>query len=125
VSHADGDVVQAVKDATDGAGVDIVVRRSRRTGSACSPLIGGPNRRLRSDVRPASPPGLIDSGGSSWSSIVDDGDAASIGVPTSSSGTGRARIHVDSIFPLAAAAEAHERLESVAQFGKVILTIPD
>jgi NADPH2:quinone reductase len=39
--------------------------------------------------------------------------------------TGRARIHVDSMFPLAAAAEAHERLESGAQFGKVVLTIPD
>ena len=38
--------------------------------------------------------------------------------------TGRARIHVDSVFPLVEAATAHERLESGAQFGKVVLRIP-
>ena len=37
---------------------------------------------------------------------------------------GRARVHVDSAFPLSEAARAHERLESGAQFGKVVLTIP-
>ena len=37
---------------------------------------------------------------------------------------GRARVHVDSVFPLAEAAKAHERLESGAQFGKVVLPIP-
>ena len=39
--------------------------------------------------------------------------------------SGRARVHVDSMFPLADAADAHERLESGAQFGKVVLSIPD
>jgi NADPH:quinone reductase-like Zn-dependent oxidoreductase len=38
--------------------------------------------------------------------------------------SGRARIHVDSAFPLEQAAKAHERLESGAQFGKVVLRIP-
>ena len=37
---------------------------------------------------------------------------------------GRARVHVDSVYPLADAAAAHERLESGAQFGKVVLAIP-
>jgi NADPH:quinone reductase-like Zn-dependent oxidoreductase len=37
---------------------------------------------------------------------------------------GRARVHVDSVFPLAEAAKAHEHLESGAQFGKVVLAIP-
>jgi NADPH:quinone reductase-like Zn-dependent oxidoreductase len=37
---------------------------------------------------------------------------------------GRARVHVDSAYPLSEAAQAHERLESGAQFGKVILRIP-
>ncbi len=37
---------------------------------------------------------------------------------------GRARVHVDSVFPLAEVAQAHERLESGAQFGKVVLAIP-
>ena len=39
--------------------------------------------------------------------------------------SGRARVHVDRTFPLADAAQAHERLESGAQFGKVVLSIPD
>jgi len=38
--------------------------------------------------------------------------------------SGRARVHVDSVFPLADARRAHERLESGAQFGKVVLSIP-
>jgi NADPH2:quinone reductase len=38
--------------------------------------------------------------------------------------SGKARVHVDSVFPLAEAAAAHERLESGAQFGKIVLAIP-
>jgi NADPH:quinone reductase-like Zn-dependent oxidoreductase len=38
--------------------------------------------------------------------------------------SGRARVHVDSVFPLAEAGKAHERLESGTQFGKVVLRIP-
>jgi NADPH2:quinone reductase len=38
--------------------------------------------------------------------------------------SGRARVHVDSVYPLSEAAEAHERLEAGAQFGKVVLSIP-
>jgi NADPH:quinone reductase-like Zn-dependent oxidoreductase len=36
----------------------------------------------------------------------------------------RARVHIDSTFPLAETARAHERLESSEHFGKVVLTIP-
>ena len=38
--------------------------------------------------------------------------------------TGRAKPIVDSVFPLAAARSAHERLEAGEQFGKIVLTIP-
>ena len=38
--------------------------------------------------------------------------------------TGRARVHVDSTFPLSETARAHERLESGEQFGKIVLRIP-
>jgi zinc-binding alcohol dehydrogenase/oxidoreductase len=38
--------------------------------------------------------------------------------------TGRARVHVDSVFPLAEARAAHERLEAGAQLGKIVLAIP-
>ena len=38
--------------------------------------------------------------------------------------SGHARPIVDSVYPLAEAAAAHERLESGDQFGKVVLSIP-
>jgi NADPH:quinone reductase-like Zn-dependent oxidoreductase len=37
---------------------------------------------------------------------------------------GRVRVHVDRVYPLAEVAAAHERLESGAQLGKVVLAIP-
>jgi NADPH:quinone reductase-like Zn-dependent oxidoreductase len=39
--------------------------------------------------------------------------------------SGRARVHVDSTFPLAEARAAHERLERGEQLGKIVLTIPE
>ena len=39
--------------------------------------------------------------------------------------SGRARVHVDSTFPLAEIRAAHERLERGEQLGKIVLTIPD
>ena len=39
--------------------------------------------------------------------------------------SGRALPVVDSVFPLAQAAAAHERLEAGDQLGKIILRIPD
>jgi NADPH:quinone reductase-like Zn-dependent oxidoreductase len=38
--------------------------------------------------------------------------------------TGRAKPVVDSVFPLADARAAHERMEAAEQFGKIVLTIP-
>jgi zinc-binding alcohol dehydrogenase/oxidoreductase len=38
--------------------------------------------------------------------------------------SGRARVHVDSVFPLAEARAAHERLERGEQLGKIVLAIP-
>ena len=38
--------------------------------------------------------------------------------------TGRARVHIDSTFPLAEIRAAHERLEAGEQLGKIVLTIP-
>ena len=39
--------------------------------------------------------------------------------------SGRAKPVVDSVFPLADAQAAHERMEAAEQFGKIVLTIPD
>jgi NADPH:quinone reductase-like Zn-dependent oxidoreductase len=38
--------------------------------------------------------------------------------------SGRARVHVDSVLPLAEIRAAHERLEAGKQLGKIVLTIP-
>jgi zinc-binding alcohol dehydrogenase/oxidoreductase len=38
--------------------------------------------------------------------------------------SGRARVHVDSTFPLSETRAAHERLEAGEQLGKIVLTIP-
>ena len=37
---------------------------------------------------------------------------------------GRARVHVDSVFPLSETRAAHERLEAGEQLGKIVLSIP-
>ena len=39
--------------------------------------------------------------------------------------SGRARVHVDSVFPLSETRAAHERLEAGEQLGKIVLSIPD
>ena len=38
--------------------------------------------------------------------------------------SGRARVHVDRVFPLAEIRAAHERLEAGEQLGKIVLAIP-
>ena len=38
--------------------------------------------------------------------------------------SGRARVHVDSVFPLAETRAAHERMEAGEQLGKIVLSIP-
>ena len=55
---------------------------------------------------------------------LHDGDALRLRGGLRPHPQGRARVHVDSVFPLAEVAKAHERLESGAQFGKVVLRIP-
>ena len=39
--------------------------------------------------------------------------------------SGRAKVIVDSVFPLAEARAAHERLEAGEQLGKIVLRIPE
>ena len=38
--------------------------------------------------------------------------------------TGRARVHVDCVYPLAETRAAHERLETGEQFGKIVIAVP-
>jgi NADPH:quinone reductase-like Zn-dependent oxidoreductase len=128
VSHAEDDVVEAVREATGGVGADVVVETvgeatwERSLAAAarggrivvCGATSGhGPPARLYRLW---------------WKELVVYG--STMGLPAEFEAAyelirdGRARVHVDSVFPLAEAAKAHVRLESGAQFGKVVLAIP-
>ena len=127
VNHADGDVVQAVKDSTDG-GADVVVETVGEATWERSLAAAGPEGRIVvcGATTGHSPPARLYR--LWWKQLVVYG--STMGMPSDFEGayelvrTGRARVHVDSTYPLADAARAHERLESGAQFGKVVLTIP-
>jgi NADPH2:quinone reductase len=129
VNHATANVVDAVKEATGGAGADIVVEHvgeeTWQTSLQAARLEGrivvcgattGPNP-------PASLHRIW------WKQLVIYG--STMGARGDFEGayelvkSGRAKPIVDSVFPLAEARAAHERLESGTQFGKVVLSIPD
>jgi NADPH:quinone reductase-like Zn-dependent oxidoreductase len=128
VDHSADDVVAAVKEATDGRGADVVVET---VGEATwERSLAAASQEGRVTVCGAtsghSPPARLYR--LWWKQLSVLG--STMGMPADFEGaydlirSGGARIHVDSTFPLSEAAAAHERLESGAQFGKVVLTIP-
>jgi NADPH:quinone reductase-like Zn-dependent oxidoreductase len=127
VDHHAGDVVAAVREAT-GHGVDVVVETVgdatwRRSLDAVRPegqilvcgATTGPN-----------PPAALNR--LWWKQLTVHG--SSMGSRDDFLGayelvrSGRARVHVDRVFPLAEARAAHERLEAGEQLGKIVLRIP-
>ncbi len=128
VNHADGDVVQAVKEATGGAGVNVVVETVGEATWERSLAAAAQEGRVVvcGATSGHSPPARLYR--LWWKQLTVYG--STMGMPSDFEGayelirSGKANIHVDSAFPLADAAKAHERLESGEQFGKVVLTIP-
>jgi zinc-binding alcohol dehydrogenase/oxidoreductase len=126
VDHAEGDVVAAVKEAT-GTGVDVVVETVgdatwKRTLDAVRP--GGRVVVCGATSGPNPPAALhrlwwkqLDILGSTMGTREDFEGAYDLVA------AGATPI-VDSVFPLAEARAAHERLESGEQFGKIVLVIP-
>jgi NADPH:quinone reductase-like Zn-dependent oxidoreductase len=127
VNHASDDVVAAVKEAT-GGGAHVVVddvgeATWRRTLDAVRPegrvvvcgATTGPN-----------PPAALHRVW--WKQLTILG--STMGAPEDFRGAydlvaaGKARPVVDSVFPLADARGAHERLEAGEQLGKIVLSIP-
>ena len=127
VDHTTGDVVQAVKDATGGVGAAIVVETVGEATWERSLAAAGQDGRIVvcGATSGHSPPARLYR--LWWKQLVVYG--STMGMPADFEGayelvrSGRARVHVDSVFPLSEAAVAHERLESGAQFGKVVLAI--
>jgi NADPH:quinone reductase-like Zn-dependent oxidoreductase len=128
VDHQDDDVVQAVKETTGGKGVEVVVETVGEATWERSLAAAAQDGRIVvcGATSGHSPPARLYR--LWWKQLVVYG--STMGMPLDFVGayelirTGRARIHVDSVFSLAEAAAAHERLESGAQFGKVVLSIP-
>ncbi|MDX6490896.1 MAG: hypothetical protein QOD43_1141 [Gaiellaceae bacterium] len=128
VNHATGDVAAAVKEATGGQGVDVVLEhvgeatwqtslQSARAGGriAVCGATSGPN-----------PPAALHR--IWWKQLTIYG--STMGTKADFEGayelikSGRAEPVVDSTFPLSEARAAHERMEAAEQFGKIVLTIP-
>ena len=128
VSHVDDDVVAAVKEATGGRGADVVVETVGEATWERSLASAATEGRILvcGATTGHSPPARLYR--LWWKQLVVYG--STMGMPTDFEAayelvrSGKARVHLDSVFPLADAAKAHERLESGAQFGKVVLTIP-
>jgi zinc-binding alcohol dehydrogenase/oxidoreductase len=127
VNHATGDVAAAVKEAT-GAGVHVVVEHvgeaTGKTSLACARPAGrvvvcgattGPN-----------PPANLHR--IWWKQLVVYGSTMGSGEDFLGAydlvRSGRARVHVDRVFPLSEIRAAHERLEAGEQLGKIVLSIP-
>jgi NADPH:quinone reductase-like Zn-dependent oxidoreductase len=127
VNHATEDVVASVKDVT-GGGAHVVVddvgeATWKRTLDAARPegrvvvcgATTGPN-----------PPAALHRIWWKQLSIL----GSTMGTPEDFEGAydliaaGKARVIVDSVFPLAEARAAHERLERGEQLGKIVLSIP-
>jgi NADPH:quinone reductase-like Zn-dependent oxidoreductase len=127
LDHAEDDVVAAVREATSGRGADVVVET---VGEATwERSLGAAANEGRIMVCGAttghSPPARLYR--LWWKQLTVYG--STMGLPSDFEGayelvrSGRAEVHIDSVYPLEEAAIAHERLESGLQFGKIVLTI--
>jgi zinc-binding alcohol dehydrogenase/oxidoreductase len=127
LDHNADDVVQSVKDAT-GRGVDVVVETVGDATWARTLAAVRPSGRVVvcGATTGPNPPAQLHR--LWWKQLTVIG--SSMGDREDFLGAyelvrmGRVRVHVDSVYPLAAVAAAHERLESGAQLGKVVLAIP-
>jgi zinc-binding alcohol dehydrogenase/oxidoreductase len=128
VSHATGDVVAAVKEATGGRGADVVVEHVGEAtwkASLAAAAEGGRIAVCGATSGPNPPAALhrvwwkeLSILGSTMATRADF--AALLELVTAR----ELRPPVDRVFPLAEAAGAHRYLEAGRQLGKVVLSIP-
>jgi NADPH:quinone reductase-like Zn-dependent oxidoreductase len=128
VNHGSDDVVEAVKDATAGAGADVAVEHVgeatwQRTLQAVRQ--GGRVAVCGATTGPNPPAALHRIW---WKQLTIYG--STMGTKEDFEGAyelvagGKARPMVDEVFPLPEARAAHERMEAGEQLGKIVLTIP-
>jgi NADPH:quinone reductase-like Zn-dependent oxidoreductase len=127
VNHHTDDVVAAVKEAT-GGGVQIVVETVGEATWARSLAAAGPAGRVTvcGATSGPNPPAALHRFW--WKQLTVFG--STMGTRADFLGayelvrSGRARVHVDRVYPLSEARAAHERLEAAEQLGKIVLAIP-
>jgi NADPH:quinone reductase-like Zn-dependent oxidoreductase len=129
VNHESGDVKATVIEATGRRGADVVVEHVGEATWRTSQDVASQRGRIvvcGATTGPNPPAGLHRIW---WKELVILG--SSMGTKEDFEAaydlvrSGRAKVVVDSVFPLADVRAAHERLEAGEQFGKIVLRIPD
>jgi NADPH:quinone reductase-like Zn-dependent oxidoreductase len=127
VNHASGDVVAAVREATEG-GVHVVVETVGEATWARSLAAVRPAGRVTVCGATSGPNPPAQLHRFWWKQLTVYG--STMGTRDDFHGayelvrSGRARVHVDRVYPLAEVRAAHERLEAAEQLGKIVLAIP-
>jgi zinc-binding alcohol dehydrogenase/oxidoreductase len=128
VNHAEDDVAAAVKEATGGRGVDVVIEHVGEATWKTSLQSGAPNARVVVCGATSGPNPPAQLHRIWWKQLAVYG--STMGTREDFEGAyeliarGAAQPIVDRVFPLEQAAAAHEYLEEGRQFGKVVLEIP-
>ena len=129
VNHETAAVVEAVKEATGGPGADIVVEHVGEATWQTSLQAVRPHGRIAvcGATTGPNPKAALHRIWRKQLTIL----GSTMGTKDDFEGafelvkSGKAKPVVDSVFPLAEARAAHERMEAGEQFGKIVLSIPE
>jgi NADPH:quinone reductase-like Zn-dependent oxidoreductase len=129
INHASEDVAARVKEATEGRGADLVVEHVGEATWQTSLAAAAPGGRVVVCGATTGPNPKAALHRIWWKQLSILG--STMGTSTDFAGAyelvrdGRAGVIVDSVFPLAEAGAAHERMERGEHMGKIVLRIPD
>jgi NADPH:quinone reductase-like Zn-dependent oxidoreductase len=129
INHASEDVAARVKEATGGRGADVVVEHVGEATWQTSLSAAAPGARVTVCGATTGPNPKAALHRVWWKQLSILG--STMGTRADFAGAyelvaaGRAPIVVDSVFPLADARAAHERMERGEQMGKIVLRIPE
>ena len=128
VNHATGDVAAAVKEATGGHGIDVVVEHVGEATWKTSLAVAAQGGRITvcGATSGPNPPAALHRIWWKQLSILGSTMATREDFAALLELIERKQLRpiVDRVFPLAEAAEAHRYLENAQQFGKIVLSIP-